>query len=158
LSIASNEVNVLVRPDSYLTLNYRITLASGPGEGSVFTDTFDGRPATLQMSSGQWAPGLEAALLGKAEGDRFSVTLEPADAYGERNPDLIQRVTRKMLAEHAGADATFEPGDLVEFAAPNGGRYSGVLKEINEESALFDFNHPLAGVRLRVDVALLGVL
>jgi FKBP-type peptidyl-prolyl cis-trans isomerase SlpA len=158
LSIASNEVNVLVRPDSYLTLNYRITLASGPGEGSVFTDTFDGRPATLQMGSGQWAPGLEAALLGKAEGDRFSVTLEPADAYGERNPDLIQRVTRKMLAEHAGADATFEPGDLVEFAAPNGGRYSGVLKEINEESALFDFNHPLAGVRLRVDVALLGVL
>ncbi|ALX83086.1 peptidylprolyl isomerase [Achromobacter xylosoxidans] len=151
-------MNVLVRPDSYLTLNYRITLASGPGEGSVFTDTFDGRPATLQMGSGQWAPGLEAALLGKAEGDRFSVTLEPADAYGERNPDLIQRVTRKMLAEHAGADATFEPGDLVEFAAPNGGRYSGVLKEINEESALFDFNHPLAGVRLRVDVALLGVL
>ncbi|CAB3831777.1 FKBP-type peptidyl-prolyl cis-trans isomerase [Achromobacter ruhlandii] len=158
MSIASKEVNVLVRPDSYLTLNYRITLASGPGEGSVFTDTFDGRPATLQMGSGQWAPGLEAALLGKAEGDRFSVTLEPADAYGERNPDLIQRVTRKMLAEHAGADATFEPGDLVEFAAPNGGRYSGVLKEINEESALFDFNHPLAGVRLRVDVALLGVL
>lgn len=158
MSIASNEVNVLVRPDSYLTLHYRITLASGPGEGSVFTDTFDGHPATLQLGSGQWAPGLETALLGKAEGDRFSVTLEPADAYGERNPELIQRVTRKMLAEHAGADATFEPGDLVEFAAPNGGRYSGVLKEINEESALFDFNHPLAGVRLRVDVALLGVL
>lgn len=158
MSIASNEVNVLVRPDSYLTLHYRITLASGPGEGSVFTDTFDGRPATLQLGSGQWAPGLETALLGKAEGDRFSVTLEPADAYGERNPELIQRVTRKMLAEHAGADATFEPGDLVEFAAPNGGRYSGVLKEINEESALFDFNRPLAGVRLRVDVALLGVL
>jgi hypothetical protein len=97
LSIASNEVNVLVRPDSYLTLHYRITLASGPGKDSVF-------------------------------------------------------------AEHAGADATFEPGDLVEFTAPNGGRYSGVLKEINDESALFDFNHPLAGISLRVDVALLGVL
>lgn len=158
MSIASNEVNVLVRPDSYLTLHYRITLASGPGQESVFADTFDGRPATLQMGSGQWAPGLEAALLGKAEGDRFSVMLEPVDAYGERNPDLIQRVTRNMLAEHADADATFEPGDLVEFAAPNGVRYSGVLKEINAESALFDFNHPLAGLRLRVDVALLGVL
>ena len=85
MSIASNEMNVLVRPDSYLTLHYRITLASGPGKDSVFTDTFDGRPATLQMGSGQWAPGLETALLGKAEGDRFSVTLEPADAYGDRN-------------------------------------------------------------------------
>ena len=52
---------------------------------------------------------------------RFGFELEPVDAYGDRNPELIQRVTRKMLAEHAGADATFEPGDLVEFAAPNGG-------------------------------------
>ena len=110
------------------------------------------------MGSGQWAPGLEAALVGRAEGERFSVTVEPANAYGERNPELIQRVTRAMLAEHAGADAAFEPGDLVEFTAPNGGRYSGVLKEINDESALFDFNHPLAGISLRVDVALLGVL
>ena len=158
MSIASNEVNVLVRPDSYLTLHYRISLDSGPGAGSVFTDTFDGRPGTLQMGGGQWAPGLEAALVGRAEGDKFSVTIEPADAYGDRNPELIQRVTRAMLAEHAGADATFEPGDLVEFTAPNGGRYSGVLKEINDESALFDFNHPLAGIRLKVDVVLLGVL
>ncbi|MDR6602514.1 FKBP-type peptidyl-prolyl cis-trans isomerase SlpA [Achromobacter deleyi] len=158
MSIASNEVNVFVRQDSYLTLHYRITLASGPGKDSVFADTFDGRPGTLQMGSGQWAPGLEAALIGHGEGERFSVTLEPADAYGDRNPELIQRVTRTMLAEHAGADAGFEPGDLVEFTAPNGGRYSGVLKEINDESALFDFNHPLAGISLRVDVALLGVL
>ena len=60
---------------------------------------------------------------------RFGFELEPVDAYGDRNPELIQRVTRKMLAEHAGADATFEPGDLVEFAAPNGGRYSGVLRK-----------------------------
>lgn len=148
----------IVRSDSYLTLHYRIVLASGPAEGSIFTNTFDGRPATLQMGSGQWAPGLEAALLGHAEGDQFSVTLEPAQAYGDRNPDLIQKVTRTMLAEHAGADATFEPGDLVEFAAPNGGRYSGVLKELAPDYALFDFNHPLAGTTLRVEVDILGVL
>ena len=158
MNAPSAEVNNLIRPDSYLTLHYRIVLASGPAEGSVFADTFDGRPATLQMGSGQWAPGLEAALLGHAEGERFSVTLPPADAYGDRNPELIQRVTRGMLAEHAGEYTTFDPGDLVEFAAPNGGRYSGILKEINDEWALFDFNHPLAGNALTLDVAILGVL
>lgn len=151
-------MTVSIRPDSYLTLHYRIVLASGPAEGSVFTDTFDGRPATLQMGGGQWAPGMEAPLVGRLESERFSYTLEPADAYGDRNPELIQKVTRKMLAEHAGPDATFAPGDLVEFTAPNGGRYSGVLKELNDEWAMFDFNHPLAGTRLRVDVAILGVL
>lgn len=141
-----------------MTLHYRVVLASGPAEGSVFSDTFDGRPATLQMGTGQWAPGMEAALLGRAEGEKFSFTLEPAQAYGDRNPDLLQKVTRSMLSQHAGEDASFSPGDLVEFAAPNGGRYSGVLKEINDEWALFDFNHPLAGTRLRVDVDILGVL
>lgn len=151
-------MNVIVRPDSYLTLHYRIVLASGPASGSVFSDTFDGRPGTLQLGMGQWAPGMEEALIRRQEGSRFSVTLTPAEAYGDRNPDLIQRVSCKLLAEHAGADATFNPGDLVEFSAPNGGRYSGVLKSLDADTALFDFNHPLAGTALTLDVAILGVL
>ncbi|HBI83851.1 peptidylprolyl isomerase [Orrella sp. NBD-18] len=148
----------MVRADSYLTLHYRIVIESGPAAGSTFIDTFDGRPATLQLGSGQWSPTMEAPLLGHAEGDCFSYTLSPVDAYGDRNPDLIQRVTRSMLSEYAEPDTAFVPGDMVEFSAPNGGRYSGVLKEINEETALFDFNHPLAGLTLRVDIDLLGVL
>lgn len=158
MSADSSSANVFVRPDSYLTLHYRIVLDSGPAQGSVFADTFDGRPATLQLGTGQWAPGMEQALVGQPEGSRYSFRLAPAQAYGERNPDLIQRVTREMLARHAGPDAGFAPGDMVEFTAPNGGRYSGVLKEMAEDYAVFDFNHPLAGAALRVDVSILGVL
>lgn len=150
-------MNAIVRPDSYLTLHYRIELASGPATGTVFTNTFDGRPGTLQMGSGQWAPGLEAALLGHAEGERFTFDVVAADAYGDRNPDLVQWVARSML--EAGADmAEMVPGEIIEFTAPNGGRYSGVLKEYDDERVLFDFNHPLAGIDLRVEVSLLGVL
>ena len=110
------------------------------------------------MGAGQWAPGMEAKLLACEEGARFSFDLPAAQAYGDRNPDLVQRVTRAMLAEHADPEAQFQPGDMVEFAAPNGGRYSGVLKELGETSALFDFNHPLAGADLHIEVSLLGVL
>lgn len=151
-------MNPSVLADSYLTLHYRIVLASGPAEGSVFADTFDGRPATLQMGSGQWSSGLEAALLGKTEGESFSVTLAHADAYGDRNPELVQKVTRAMLDAHAGTGTSFDPGDMVEFPAPNGARYSGILKELNAQWALFDFNHPLAGTALRLDVSILGIL
>ncbi|TSH89466.1 peptidylprolyl isomerase [Verticiella sediminum] len=143
---------------SYVTLHYRITLASGAGAGQVFADTFTGRPATLQLGVGQWAPGMEAALLGRSEGESASFELAPADAYGERNPELLQRVSRAMLREHAGTDQDFNPGDMVEFTAPNGGRYAGILKEMHEDHAVFDFNHPMAGARLKVDVAILGVL
>jgi FKBP-type peptidyl-prolyl cis-trans isomerase SlpA len=148
----------IVREDSYLTLHYRIVIQSGPGAGSVFIDTFDGRPATLQMGVGQWAPGLERVVLGHPEGDCFSVELTAEQAYGDRNPELLQRVSRAMLIENAGEDAQFEPGDMVSFTAPNGGQYTGVFKEMDESGALFDFNHPLAGRSLRVDIDLLGVL
>ncbi|GAA4339417.1 FKBP-type peptidyl-prolyl cis-trans isomerase [Pigmentiphaga soli] len=157
MTSASADSLPVVREDSYVTLHYRISLASGAGAGEVFADTFTGRPATLQMGAGQWAPGMEAGLLGHAEGESFSIELPPAQAYGDRNPELIQRVTLAMLREHAG-DEQFEPGDLVEFAAPNGGRYSGVFKEMGDGYAVFDFNHPLAGSALKVDVAILGVL
>jgi len=140
-----------------LTLHYRIELASGPAAGSVFADTFSGRPGTLQMGAGQWAPGLEAALLGRAEGERFTFDVPAADAYGDRNPELLQWVSRSVLDAEA-AEQDFEPGEVIEFTAPNGGRYSGILKEFQDDRVLFDFNHPLAGIDLRVEVSLLGVL
>lgn len=158
MNSTTDPAHIFVRPDSYLTLHYRIELASGPAQGSVFADTFDGRPATLQLGSGQWAPGMEQALVGHHEGERFSFTLPAVQAYGDRNPELLQWVTRKMMQQHADPDTQFEPGDMVDFQAPNGARYSGVLKQLDEDRALFDFNHPLAGIDLRIDVSLLGVL
>lgn len=158
LTSYSEAASTVVRADSYLTLHYRIDLVSGPAAGSVFANTFDGRPATLQMGAGQWAPGMEEALLGREEGARFSIDLSAAQAYGDRNPDLLQWVSRGMLEQHADPGSAFAPGDMVEFSAPNGGRYSGVLKQWRDDAALFDFNHPLAGADLRIDVSLLGVL
>jgi FKBP-type peptidyl-prolyl cis-trans isomerase SlpA len=150
----------IVLEHSYLTLHYRIVIESGEGAGNTFIDTFDGRPGTLQLGVGQWAPGMEAALLGRPEGDCFSLHIAAAQAYGDRNPDLVQRVTRAMLIQNAGVetDAEFTPGDMVNFTAPNGGQYAGVLKEIDQNFAVFDFNHPLAGRDLRIDIDLLGVL
>jgi FKBP-type peptidyl-prolyl cis-trans isomerase SlpA len=153
-----DSAKVVVRPDSYLTLHYRIELITGPAAGSVFCDTFASRPATFHLGMGQWAPTMEEALLGREEGTQFSIELPAAQAYGERNPELIQRVTNAMLEANTEPGTVFEPGDIVEFSAPNGGRYSGIFKERGDDWALFDFNHPLAGADLRIDVSLLGVL
>ncbi len=147
-----------VQADSYLTLHYRIELTSGPAAGQVFADTFNGRPATLQMGCGQWADGMEAALVGLQEGDQLEYDLAAAQAYGDRNPDLVQKITQDLMRQTAEPGAQFEPGDVVEIMAPNGGRYSGVLKQFGDGWVLIDFNHPLAGHDLRIEVYILGVL
>lgn len=104
------------------------------------------------------AEPLERCLIGLAEGSQAVFELEPESAFGARSPELVQRVSRAMLEQHGAPDAQYEPGDLVEFATPEGGQFAGVLKEIDERSALFDFNHPLAGQRVRLEVKILGVL
>src|SRR5690625_417911 len=158
LSNQSETADQVVGPNSYLTLHYRIEFLSGPAVGSTFVDTFTGRPATLQMGVGQWAEGMEARLVGLREGDQLEFDLSAAQAYGERNPELIQKVSKDLISQYADPEAYFQPGDMVEFVAPYGGRYSGVLKEYGDTWALFDFNHPLAGHDLRVEVYMLGVM
>lgn len=144
-----------VSPDSYLTLHYRVSLADG---GEDVVSTFGGHPATLQLGLGQMAEPLERCLLGLAQGQSARFDLEPEAAFGPRNPELVQKVSRSMLDLNSEADPDYQPGDLVEFPAPDGSRFAGVLKEINDQWALFDFNHPMAGKRVVFEVEIIGVL
>jgi FKBP-type peptidyl-prolyl cis-trans isomerase SlpA len=139
---------------AYLTLHYR--LASMDGEDIV--STFHDNPATLQLGTGQLAPFLEECLIGLEEGAHRTFELPPERAFGPRNPELIQRVSRATLEKNSQLGEQYAVGDLVDFAAPGGGRFAGILREIDAESALFDFNHPLAGQSLKFEVKIIGVL
>jgi FKBP-type peptidyl-prolyl cis-trans isomerase SlpA len=154
----------LVQPDSYLTLHYRVALAAQEPIKAAVVDTFNERPATLQLGAGQLAAPLEALLVGLKQGDSASFELAPDVAYGPRNPQLVQRLSRSLLDAESEKGAIYEPGDWVEFNAPTHGdgtttaRFAGVLKELNDQYALFDFNHPLAGQSIRFDVQIIGIL
>ncbi|MDL2356201.1 MAG: peptidylprolyl isomerase [Pseudomonadota bacterium] len=144
----------VVTDTSYLTLHYRLATA----DGTDIITTFGGNPATLMLGQGQLAPFLEQRLLGMAEGSRQSFELAPGEGFGERNPDMVRSVSRATLDANSAPGALYQIGDLVDFAAPGGGRFAGVLRELGETSALFDFNHPLAGKALRFEVDLISVL
>jgi len=144
-----------VEPGSFLTLHYRL---SDP-DGAAFVDTFAAQPATLSLGTGELAPAMEARLLGLAEGSRASFELEPGEAFGERNPELLQRVKRALLAEHGDADAEYRVGDVVRFPTPDGqASFAGVVREVEGDALLFDFNHPLAGRPVTFEVQLIGIL
>jgi FKBP-type peptidyl-prolyl cis-trans isomerase SlpA len=148
-------VTPAVVPGSFLTLHYRL---AGP-DGSALIDTFDEPPATLSLGTGELAPAMEARLIGLPEGARESFELAPGEAFGERNPELLQRVKLSLLREHGDPDANYHIGDVVQFPTPDGsGAYAGVVREVGPDWLLFDFNHPLAGQPVRFDVHLIGVL
>ncbi|MES2072497.1 MAG: FKBP-type peptidyl-prolyl cis-trans isomerase [Pseudomonadota bacterium] len=144
----------VVTPDAYLTLHYR--LASMQGEDII--STFNEKPATLQLGLGQLAPELEASLLGLEEGSHITQELPPEKAFGPRNPELLQRVSLATLKENSNFGEQYAIGDLVDFAAPSGGRFAGILRAIDDDGALFDFNHPLAGQSLLFETKIIGIL
>jgi len=144
----------VVNESSYLTLHYRLAVAGG---ADVVT-TFNGTPATLLLGQGQLAPFLEQRLIGLPEGTHQTFELSALEAFGERNPELIQSVSKATLEENSVPGAEYAVGEVVEFNAPKGGRFAGVLLELRDESAVFDFNHPMAGRPLQFEVKLISVL
>jgi len=144
----------VVTESAYLTLHYRLAAM----DGTNIVSTFEEKPATLQLGTGQLAPFLEACLIGLPEGAHQTFELPPEKAFGPRNPDLVQHVSRATLTENSNFGEEYVVGDLVEFSAPSGGRFAGVLRSIDDESALFDFNHPLAGQSVKFEVKIIGIL
>ena len=143
-----------VEPGSFLTLHYRL---SDP-DGAAFVDTFVAQPATLSLGTGELAPAMEARLLGLCAGSEESFALEPGEAFGERDPALVHRVSRAALAAEGDADGDYRVGDVVRFPAPDGQSIAGVVRGIEDDALVFDFNHPLAGRAVTFDVKLIGVL
>ena len=144
----------MITEGSFLTLHYRLSSQ----QGDSIVSTFDENPATLQIGAGQLAPFLEQRLMGLAEGTHTVFELTPEQAFGPRNPDLVKWVSLATLRENSDADADYAVGDMVDFAAPGGGRFAGVLRELAEQDALFDFNHPLAGQHVKFEVRIIGVM
>ena len=139
---------------SFLTLHYRL---SGP-QGDII-NTFDGKPATLTLGASELSPALEQRLLGMHEGQQVQFELSAGEAFGQRSPELVQWVSRRLLSEFGDPDETYQVGEVVQFPAPGGqGAMAGAVRQVQADRVLFDFNHPLADQPVQFEVHLIGVL
>ena len=133
-----------------MTLHYRICLE----DGTEVLSTFGGNPATLALGAGELAPGLERCLAGTQPGGSYAFELEGPQAFGDRREDLVQTVPRSSFP----ADMALEEGAVVEFASTEGARHAAVVRSVHDHEVQMDFNHPLAGRRLRFEVEVLAVV
>ena len=88
-----------VQPGSFLTLHYRL---AGPA-GDII-NTFNDKPATLSLGTGELSPAVEQRLLGLEEGTHATFEIPAGEAFGDRNPEMLQWVARKLLAQMGDPD------------------------------------------------------
>lgn len=131
-----------------VSLNYVLTV-----EGEEIARTEEGEPMEYLHGAENIVPGLEAALTGKTLGDRVSVTLSPADAYGDYDDENVEELDREDVPN---ADE-LEAGMIIEVEDEEGYTYLATVREISGDVVVLDYNPPLAGKTLTYDVEVVGL-
>jgi len=126
-------------------VSFHYTLTSQ--EGEQMETSADKEPMTYLHGARNIIPGLEKAMAGRSVGDEFQVTIEPADAYGEKSEANIQRVS----AKHFRNPEKLEPGRIVLLQTKQGPVQVTVVK-VGRFNIDVDANHPMAGQTLTFDV------
>ncbi|WOJ94506.1 peptidylprolyl isomerase [Congregibacter variabilis] len=139
---------MIIERDTVVTFHYTLLSA----ENEQLETSQGGEPSVYLHGANNIMPGLERSMAGKTEGDVFTVSLEAADAYGERDPQRQQRIPVKHLI-HKGR---LRPGMVVQVSTEQGQRPATVIK-VGKFSADLDTNHPLAGQNLVFDIEIIGV-
>ena len=107
-------------------------------DGKVFDTSSDKDPIEVVLGEGTLIKGFESGLLGMNIGEKKTIEVEPKDAYGDYVEGRIQEVEKSKLPEDIKVgmvlQATSEAGSMVIL-----------IKEIKDDTAILDANHPLAG-------------
>lgn len=122
------------------------------GSGKVLESSFNDEPMRYLEGVGQIIPGLESELKGLKKGDKKSVNVKAAEAYGEFEQDLIVQVPKEQMPKK-----DIVVGD--QFHADSGHGHTQVVTvtAVSETHVTVDGNHPLAGQDLNFDVEITEV-
>ena len=118
-------------------------------EGKVVDQTTKERPLDYIHGTGSLLPKLEAAIEGMEPGDRFDVTLSPADGYGEVDPSRILDLPKSAFEVNGEVrEDLLVPGTTIPMMNSMGGVIPGVVLEVTKDSVKMDLNHQMAGKTL----------
>jgi peptidylprolyl isomerase len=137
------------KPGDKLRLHYTGTL----DDGTVFDTSAGSEPLEFTLGAGEIIPGLDEGVTGMSVGETRSVRVEPADAYGEHDPDRVQAVPLSQVPE----DIPTETGTQLQVQTSSGQVMNVTVAGKTDSDLLLDTNHPLAGKALTFDVELVEI-
>ena len=136
-----------VKDGKYVQVHYVGSL----DDGTVFDDSRGREPFEFQIGAQRVIAGFEAAVRTMSLNEEKTITLTPAEAYGERQEGLIREFPNSILGQDR-----IELGQEVWFDSPHG-PVPGKILAMDAESFTVDFNHPLAGKNLNFQIKLVGI-
>ena len=139
-----------IQNNNVVDIEYTLTNS----DGAVIDSSKGREPLSYIQGKANIIPGLESEIEGKKLGDKFNVTIDPENAYGDRDDNLTQSVPKSNFGEDVWK---VKVGDQLEVRNQNGEPMVVTVAEVKEEEIVLDANHPLAGMALTFDVEIVGI-
>jgi peptidylprolyl isomerase len=157
----------LAKKGDRVRINFTGTLA----DGSIFDTTLEETdcssddcsaddcscetgPMELTIGGEEFFSMIEDALVGMAPGEKKTVVIPAAEAFGEYDEEEVFTIRRDQLS----ADITPEVGQELELTDDDGEDVEVIVVELNDTEITLDANHPLAGEDITYEVELLEIL
>ncbi len=123
-------------------------------DGKKFDSSHDrNEPIEFTCMAGQMIPGFDAAVKDMGKGETKTVHIPAAEAYGERDEDLVQKVP---LAQIPNGNE-LPVGQTVYMMGPGGQPFPAFVRSIEDGIVTFDLNHELAGQDLNFEITLVEI-
>ena len=137
-----------IEDGSTVTIDYTMTLDNG----ELIDTTKDTDPLTYTHGEGEIIAGLERIMLGMEKGGNLDIAISAAEGFGEPDPEALIEIPKSDLPPEA-----LETGTELQGEGPQGQAITGRVVEVKDNSAIVDFNHPLAGKTLHFSVTIVDV-
>ncbi len=123
-------------------------------DGTVFDKSeAHGKPLEFEVGAGQVVKGFEDAVMGMEKGEEKTFKLEPKDAYGDVNPEMVKEVPKEQLK----VDTDLEAGMMLGITLPNGAQVPARIAAVTDKNVELDMNHPLAGKNLTFKIKVVDI-
>ena len=122
-------------------------------DGSVFDSSVGGDPLVFVLGEGKMITGFENAVRGMKVGETKTITLSPAEAYGEYREDLVTVFPKSEIPE----DITVEIGMVLSLQSSSGDIFYATVIAIGEDTITLDANYELAGKELTFEIELVKI-
>lgn len=125
--------------------------------GEIFESSSDTGTLEFQIGGNSVLPGFELAIAGMRIDEEKTIRLQPDDAYGPRQEDLVHTIGRQTLGENISP----KPGMVLGMTIERQGqkhKIPAMVTGVEGDAVTVDFNHPLAGQALTYKITLKKIM
>lgn len=123
-------------------------------DGNPFDSSAGREPLEFEVGAGMVIPGFESGVKDMAVGEKKSIHIPAAEAYGERREEMVMEFEKTQLP----ADLTPEVGMGLQMEGPQGQPVPVRITAVADTTITIDANHPLAGKNLNFELELIEIV